>query len=132
MNRPRPCHICFDERDAEMYARINPYLVRDGLMFWDQRDIDLAALRQRVEKAEALIEEVRKAMGGYPDSDLVSLATTLKVQDGVAEKAEARVAELLGLLGEAHVHVVCSNRAGWGAVIRRIDAALEEGGEVDA
>lgn len=85
--------------------------------------------RHRAKKAEALIEEIRKAMGGYPDSDLVSLATTLKVRDGVAEQAEARVGELLGLLREAHVHVVCSNRAGWGAVIRRIDAALRGGEE---
>lgn len=38
---------------------------------------------------DAYIEEIRKAMGAAVDSDLVSLATTLKVRDGVAELLEA-------------------------------------------
>lgn len=88
-------------------------------------DAELAALRQRAEKAEALIEEIRRAMGGYPDSDLVSLATTLKVRDGVAEKAEARVEEALGLLRD-HYDGAPDSLTRW---VAAVIAVLQEGGK---
>lgn len=51
---------------------------------------------------DAYIEEIRKAMGGAVDSDLVSLATTLKVRDGVAEAMKDEL-QLLRDFREAQV-----------------------------
>lgn len=48
-----------------------------------------AAANARAETAEAYIERIRVALGGYPDSDLPSLATTLKARCGELEEREA-------------------------------------------
>jgi len=52
----------------------------------------------RVAALEAENERIRAAMGGYPDSDLASLATTLKARDVRAEELEAECAEYRRLL----------------------------------
>lgn len=60
----------------------------------DQRDAALA----RAEASEAYIECVRVALGGYPDSDLVSLAETLNVRNGALEAKDEGMSSLLGAL----------------------------------
>ena len=49
----------------------------------------------RAEAAEAYIERIRTALGGYPDSDLVSLAETLNVRNVAAEDEIVRLNEEL-------------------------------------
>ncbi len=41
---------------------------------------------ERMETAEAQLAAVRQALGGYPDSDLVSLATTLRARVDAVER----------------------------------------------
>lgn len=52
-------------------------------------DIERFEWQRRAEDTEAYIERIRLALGGDPDSDLVSLATTLKAE---YDKLEERVA----------------------------------------
>ena len=42
-----------------------------------ERDATIAELRAQVAKRDKLIAQVTKILGGYPDSDLLSLATTV-------------------------------------------------------
>ena len=42
-----------------------------------ERDATIAELRAQVAKRDELIAQVTKILGGYPDSDLLSLATTV-------------------------------------------------------
>ncbi len=46
----------------------------------------IIGLRARVEAAEAQLAAVRVALGGYPDSDLASLATTLRARVDAVER----------------------------------------------
>ena len=50
---------------AELWAQIT------------ERDDAIAELRAQVAKRDKLIAQVTKILGGYPDSDLLSLATTV-------------------------------------------------------
>jgi len=50
---------------AELWAQIT------------ERDDAIAELRAQVAKRDELIAQVTKILGGYPDSDLLSLATTV-------------------------------------------------------
>lgn len=52
----------------------------------DRLDAVIDELSARAETAEAQLEAVRQALGGYPDSDLVSLATTLRARVDAVER----------------------------------------------
>ena len=49
--------------------------------------------RYRADVAEDAIDRVRQALGGYPDSDLVSLAETLRARCDALESALAAQVE---------------------------------------
>ena len=51
----------------------------------------MAKERARAKAAEAYIERIRNALGGYADSDLVSLAETLKARDDALEAEVERL-----------------------------------------
>lgn len=67
---------------AELWAQIT------------ERDDAIAELRAQVAKRDELIAQVTKILGGYPDSDLLSLATTVAAgyerwSDGYDAQVEA-------------------------------------------
>lgn len=60
----------------------NVFALRDEAIYQRYR-ADMAEdaqdrLRQSLAEAEAELERIREALGGYPDSDLVSLAETIR------------------------------------------------------
>ena len=65
-------------------------------------EAQVAELRAQVAKRDALIAQVTKILGGYPDSDLLSLATTVAAgyerwSDGYDAQVEALRAQVATL-----------------------------------
>jgi DNA repair ATPase RecN len=60
---------------------------------------ELEEARKRITEFETLIKAIAKAMKAYHDSDLVSLATTLKHRDEVCTLVQEENKKLRGLLG---------------------------------
>ena len=69
------------------------------IIHMDTRELDklrneLGAQIHRAKAAEAQLERIREALGGYPDSDLVSLAETIRRgHDAWVSALEARAGD---------------------------------------
>lgn len=92
-----------DERVEEIKDKLDYYpnafwLQRTGHRE-DARD-DVRFLLARLTALEQQNDRIREAMGGYPDSDLVSLATTLKARDKRYEEVEQENERFKTILNE--------------------------------
>jgi len=76
------------------------YSVSENALTIECAEVD--RLITRAEAAEAYIERIRQAMGGYADSDLASLAETLKKRDDALEAEVERLRAALTSLFDAH------------------------------
>lgn len=63
-----------------------------------QNWIEVERLDEELARAEAYIERIRQAMGGYRDSDLASLAETLNARNAALEAENASLREQVARL----------------------------------
>jgi hypothetical protein len=83
-------------------------------------------------------EQAAESVQDDADAEIAKLREEVAAKDRMVNKyayerdlarrerdtAERELAEARGLLEKAHIHVVCSNRAGWGGVVGEIESFL--------
>lgn len=86
-----------------------------------------SALNAQLEwnKSHAEVERIRTALGGYPDSDLVSLATTLNARNEALEAENERLRHLLEAVELDEIRMMLARDEAEAEVVR-LRAAITE------